>query len=1017
MLWREKEHQGDELGKTGRRNRRPQRRLSSSSSSGRSSTTVLPRSSCNSSGSGGSSTGGYCLPVDHIVLLRDNGMPETLHKAEAAGGLDASVAHTVRKKFSCDARGLDWFRKTAARDRWRVAALNGYRCVLPQARSGFASMQARAGGDGGCWRAYQRVTALMQRSEAVRDAAAAFLDSAAARALTPGDDTDGSARSGGGGSGGAVAAPLSPRVLALHFRPYPDTCLDYFVNMTTFDLGVAQEVCSQPLLLHRTVPLVQAFLALWAAEAAEAEAEGANAAARGPAVVFVMSHPRVRKTVSREFERLWATGGTAAAAEEEGAEEGTSPGGRKRDRKEARTGRDGGRALQLSELAPLPRLSFLDLDDVPPALFEAPGNGGRGSSSGGRALPVGANSILSVVEQQVCADADVFIGTAASSISVLVSQERVHAMWPEVERELVGAGVLNANSPVTLLDYPLASCFLHWKLLQAPEPPPVRSSPRRGSGASGGGGVGPVTLEELLQGAQPGAAAPDVRLKAAGGDGGSALHLLVRQLLLRRYYAGQDHGDELRATYMLEALPLLLEVGYDPRALDCHGMSVDRMLNEGYATYGRAAALQQRGGGCDAGCRQMQGAIQSCLRMCACAPGGAGAGGAAGARGEGSAAAQGGSAAVAGQQPAAAAPAPPPPGFNPYAPQAPQTPARPGTRQRTPEPETPDAGARQGKRARAEPQSSTTAAPGHGRPAATTAAAAAAAEARAASARTPGGPMSQPPPPPVFAPAAFAGGCGSAGAGTAAAAAAAAGFAAGPFGGHPPPHDGAGSSDSEPEIEPAPGPLPGGRSARARMRFGKYKDELLSDLPPPYIAWMCAEEGFFESTKKGQTLRRHLLRLGRVREEPGGRVMPSWFSHAEAAAAGAAGEAAAAAATAPGTPARGRQAGAGPAGAAAGAGAGAAAGAGAGADGDAAAAATMPFGMYMGERLDLIPYSYVRWMCDTAGFFEPTDPVKRKLMRQLLQLGRVRRRTGAEDEVEWPLDPVRRPQDGFGDEL
>lgn len=52
-------------------------------------------------GEGEASTagGGYCLPVDRLVLLRDNGMPDTLRKAEAGGRLDASRAHTLRKKF------------------------------------------------------------------------------------------------------------------------------------------------------------------------------------------------------------------------------------------------------------------------------------------------------------------------------------------------------------------------------------------------------------------------------------------------------------------------------------------------------------------------------------------------------------------------------------------------------------------------------------------------------------------------------------------------------------------------------------------------------------------------------------------------------------------------------------------------------------------------------------------------------------------------------------------------------
>ena len=61
------------------------------------------------------------------------------------------------------------------------------------------------------------------------------------------------------------------------------------------------------------------------------------------------------------------------------------------------------------------------------------------------------------------------------AFDVLACAFGMHTMWPEVERELVGTGRINANSPVSLLEFPVAACFLHWKLLQAPEPPPIRA--------------------------------------------------------------------------------------------------------------------------------------------------------------------------------------------------------------------------------------------------------------------------------------------------------------------------------------------------------------------------------------------------------------------------------------------------------------------------------------------------------------------------------------------------------------
>ncbi|PNH05916.1 hypothetical protein TSOC_007765 [Tetrabaena socialis] len=237
----------------------------------------------------------------------------------------------------------------------------------------------------------RRVTARMGKSPAIAATARDFVFAAlsGARPATP-MSTQGQA---GVAAAAATTAPPAPYI-ALHIRPYPDPCLDYFAAMDTFDATDAAKVCKNPRLLAQMVPLVWRAVAAW---------RGGAGQQGPPPPVFIMSHPRVRDVVRREIRRLWAAqgaaGGAAAAAEAATA-----------------AGHEPGVALSLP--LPLPALHFLDVSDLPAELRHQ----------------VAANSLLSVVEQEVCRTAAVFIGTAASSISVLVAQERA------AEAEAVGGG-------------------------------------------------------------------------------------------------------------------------------------------------------------------------------------------------------------------------------------------------------------------------------------------------------------------------------------------------------------------------------------------------------------------------------------------------------------------------------------------------------------------------------------------------------------------------------------------------
>ncbi|GLC57910.1 hypothetical protein PLESTB_001288200 [Pleodorina starrii] len=232
------------------------------------------------------------------------------------------------------------------------------------------------------------------------------------------------------GTGSTAAMPY---YIALHVRPYPDTCFEYFAGMRHFDGAAAAKVCRNPRLLLRMVPLVRQLLHARATATTAAAhttaavnistttattttsttssttAAAATASPPVPAALFVMSHPRVREVLRRELRRLWA------AAESEAA---------------AAAGGGGGRGGGLPP-PPLPALFFLDSSYLP---------------EGQLRNHVATNSLLSMVEQEVCRMAGAFVGTKASSISVLVAQERVAAAADyaaaEAGKEGNGAGVL-----------------------------------------------------------------------------------------------------------------------------------------------------------------------------------------------------------------------------------------------------------------------------------------------------------------------------------------------------------------------------------------------------------------------------------------------------------------------------------------------------------------------------------------------------------------------------------------------
>lgn len=198
------------------------------------------------------------------------------------------------------------------------------------------------------------------------------------------------------------------------------------------------QLCNNPNLLLRIIPFLRQLLQDAASVAqsspttptrntssiddstveADSEADGVTTFLAPPAAVFVMSHPRVREVLQRELNRLWRLTATDippaadVAGDEGGGLVSTSP----------------PRPHPSPFLPPVPRLLFLSVSSLPPQLRSH----------------VAAVSLLSLVEQEVCREARHFIGTKASSISVLVAQERGPAVVEE-EEEVAPSGLRSAE--------------------------------------------------------------------------------------------------------------------------------------------------------------------------------------------------------------------------------------------------------------------------------------------------------------------------------------------------------------------------------------------------------------------------------------------------------------------------------------------------------------------------------------------------------------------------------------------
>ncbi|GFR48669.1 hypothetical protein Agub_g10624 [Astrephomene gubernaculifera] len=388
-----------------------------------------------------------------ILLSKTSGIEEALGKAKTSGLFDASGVGVIRNDaFRCDKRGLAWVSAAVRRHRWVL--LYSYRRIVPPARSSYRSF---AHDESPCARAYHEVSLRLSKSPVVAATAhdfvaaalAAFQQQAAPLPLPAVGNAAASTTSSNDGY--SSTSSIKPYYIALHVRPYPDDCLKYFVEMTSFDANAAAKECQNPLLLVKMVPLVRKIIQ--AASSAHASPDGSSvseqapgqpmqATTAAPAALFLMAHPRVRDVVRREFIRLWELGDTAPAGQEQRkgsssskrTQKGTRGSGSRASRKlsakrfkakkdesetadtEHDSDKVGGRVTDTdqapaSQTLPLPRLFFLDVADLPAELRHR----------------IGSNSLLSMVEQEICRTAHAFIGTAASSISVIVAQERVAA--------------------------------------------------------------------------------------------------------------------------------------------------------------------------------------------------------------------------------------------------------------------------------------------------------------------------------------------------------------------------------------------------------------------------------------------------------------------------------------------------------------------------------------------------------------------------------------------------------------
>ncbi|EFJ42163.1 hypothetical protein VOLCADRAFT_97883 [Volvox carteri f. nagariensis] len=327
-----------------------------------------------------------------ILLSRASGLDLVLEKVAAAGFMYTEHIHTARQyDFSCDSRGLSWLVRTYTT---QVSLRLKKSAWITQIARNFVQ-EALAG-----WALRQQ-----QQGEGEGEGEERKVETAVAMSA------------GFGPSAGATI----PHYIAVHVRPYPDECLDYFVNMTQYDPGAASQVCSNPKLLIKIVSLVRKLVETRDAAAAvaggtsgspEQEPSGGGtmewspppatiAPVPVPAAVFVMTHPRLRRVVEAEMSRLWESVKFSSEAILNSTDDPAHAA--------AVAAFSSNSTSSSPPSSPLPYLFFLGLSDLPPELRNH----------------VASTSLLSMVEQQVCRQAEDFIGSKASSISVLVAQERV----------------------------------------------------------------------------------------------------------------------------------------------------------------------------------------------------------------------------------------------------------------------------------------------------------------------------------------------------------------------------------------------------------------------------------------------------------------------------------------------------------------------------------------------------------------------------------------------------------------
>ncbi|GIL59578.1 hypothetical protein Vafri_14318 [Volvox africanus] len=416
-----------------------------------------------------------------LSISPSSGLESALEKAHQAELLDArGVRIEQNHGFSCSTGGLSWLSRAATGHRW--VALYNYRRVVPKARSSYRGFKWDSSP---CGRSYHQVSLRMKKSSLITSTAQSFLTTAlekmrereGQRKLKEEVGAVAEESTSGDGRGGNITTSM-PYYIALHVRPYPDSCLEHFANISHFDIDAANPVCNNPRLLLKMVPLLRQLLEVRTAAAAAvgmawspngtlakssspdstlgaAGAAPAALAAGGPAAaapVFVMSHPRVREFLRRELSRLW--------------DEGDGSGGHAND---SSGGAPPSPAFPASPsspspLVPAPLLFFLNIPDLPLQLR----------------AHMASTSLLSMVEQQVCSEAASFIGTKASSISVLVAQERAakdddgddEAMVPDGAEE----PVVSVRVEAVKLQYSAAAGDKH------------QGEARRGGGEEGGRG-------------------------------------------------------------------------------------------------------------------------------------------------------------------------------------------------------------------------------------------------------------------------------------------------------------------------------------------------------------------------------------------------------------------------------------------------------------------------------------------------------------------------------------------------